>query len=117
MERARRRDVPARTACIHELFEAQAARTPDAVAVVFEEQALTLRASWTRAPTGSRTTCAALGVGPEVRVGVCLERALELVVGLLGVLKAGGAYVPLDPAIPPERLALHAGGRRRRRCC
>ena len=53
-----------------------------------------------------------LGVGPDERVGICVERSLEMVVGLLGILKAGGAYVPLDPGYPAERLALHARGQR-----
>ena len=53
-----------------------------------------------------------LGVGPDSRVAICVERSLEMVVGLLAVLKAGGAYVPLDPAYPAERLALHAGRQR-----
>ncbi len=66
-----------------------------------------LRASSTRAPTGWRTACGACGVGPEARVGVCLERGLgPAAVALLAILKAGGAYVPLDPAYPAERLAL-----------
>ena len=56
-----------------------------------------------------------LGVGPDVRVGMCLERSLDLVVGLLGILKAGGAYVPLEPRLPQERLRVHARGRASRR--
>ena len=83
--------------CIHELFEAQAARTPDAVAVVCGGEQPDLPRTEPRGPTGWRTTCAALGVGPEVLVGLCMERSLDLVVGLLGVLKAGGAYVPARP--------------------
>ena len=58
-----------------------------------------------RAPTSWRIICRSLGVGPEVVVGLCVERSLEMMVGLLGILKAGGAYLPLDPAYPPERLA------------
>ncbi len=57
------------------------------------------------APTSWRIICASLGVGPEVVVGLCVERSLEMLVGLLGILKAGGAYLPLDPAYPQERLA------------
>ena len=57
-----------------------------------------------RAPTSWRISCARWGVGPEVLVGLCVERSLEMVVGLLAVLKAGGAYVPLDPEYPAERL-------------
>jgi amino acid adenylation domain-containing protein len=90
--------------CIHQLFESQAERTPDAVAVVFEEEQLTY------GELNRRANCLAhhlrsLGVGPDVLVGICVERSLEMVVGLLGILKAGGAYVPLDPAYPSERLA------------
>jgi non-ribosomal peptide synthetase component F len=90
--------------CLHELFEGQAQRTPEAVAVVYEDEQLTYGALNARANQLAHTL-QALGVGPERRVGVCLERSLELVVGLLGILKAGGAYVPLDPTYPPERLA------------
>ncbi len=92
-----------RGACLHELFEAQVERTPDAVALVFEGEALSyadLNARANRLAHHLR----ALGVGPEVRVGLCVERSLELMIGLLGVLKAGGAYVALDPEYPPERL-------------
>ncbi|HEX8321936.1 amino acid adenylation domain-containing protein, partial [Longimicrobium sp.] len=91
-------------ACIHELFEAQAARTPDAVAVRFEEEALTYRELNERANRLAHSL-RRRGVGPEVRVGICLERSPEMVVSLLAVLKAGGAYVPLDPAYPADRLA------------
>jgi len=90
--------------CIHELFEAQVERTPDGIAVVFEDQHLTYRGLNTRANQLARHL-QRLGVGPEVLVGLCVERSLDLVVGLLGVLKAGGAYVPLDPSYPPDRLA------------
>ncbi|MBW3656552.1 MAG: AMP-binding protein, partial [Gemmatimonadetes bacterium] len=90
--------------CIHELFEAQAARTPDAVAVVHEADALTYRALNERANRLAHYLVR-LGAGAETRVGVCLERGVEMLVSLLAVLKAGGAYVPLDPAYPAERLA------------
>jgi amino acid adenylation domain-containing protein len=90
--------------CIHELFEAQAARTPDAVAVRFEEESLTYAELNARANRLAHRLVR-LGVGPEVRVGLCLERGLEMVVSIVAVLKAGGAYVPLDPAHPAERLA------------
>ncbi len=91
-------------ACIHELFEAQVERTPNAVAVVFEDQQLTYRELNARANQLAHYLRRS-GVGPEVKVGICIERSLEMVVGLLGILKAGGAYVPLDPAYPKERLA------------
>ncbi|MFP2907012.1 amino acid adenylation domain-containing protein, partial [Pyxidicoccus sp. 3LFB2] len=90
--------------CLHESFSRQVERTPDAVALVFEREALTYRELDARANRLAHRL-RRLGVGPEVRVGMCVERSLELVVGLLGVLKAGGAYVPLDPAYPTERLA------------
>jgi amino acid adenylation domain-containing protein len=90
--------------CIHELFEAQAARTPDVVAVRFEEESLTYRELNARANRLAHYL-RRRGVGPEVRVGICLERSLEMVVGILAVLKAGGAYVPLDPGYPAERLS------------
>ncbi|MGH7394037.1 MAG: amino acid adenylation domain-containing protein, partial [Candidatus Methylomirabilales bacterium] len=93
-----------RERCIHELFEAQVERTPEAVGVVYEEEHLTYGALNARANQLAHTL-QGVGVGPEVLVGICLERSLELVVGLLGVLKAGGAYVPLDPSYPEERLA------------
>jgi len=91
-------------ACIHTLFEAQVKRTPDAVAVVYEGEQWTYDALNTRA-NQLAWSLQKLGVGPEVRVGLFVERSLEMVVGLLGILKAGGAYVPLDPAYPRERLA------------
>jgi amino acid adenylation domain-containing protein len=96
-------DYPA-DQCIHELFEAQAAHTPHAVAAVFGDTSLTYRVLNERANAVAHRL-RAMGVGPDVRVGVCLERSLELLVGVLGILKAGGAYVPLDPAFPQERLA------------
>ena len=90
--------------CLHELFSRQVERTPDAVALLFEREALTYRELDARANRLAHRL-RRLGVGPEVRVGLCVERSPELIVGLLGVLKAGGAYVPLDPAYPTERLA------------
>ncbi|MFM7584055.1 MAG: non-ribosomal peptide synthetase, partial [Caldilinea sp.] len=90
--------------CIHALFEEQVERTPNALAVVFEEAQLTYAELNARANQLAHTL-QGLGVGPDVLVGLCVERSLEMVVGLLGILKAGGAYVPLDPAYPAERLA------------
>ena len=103
--------------CIHQLFEEQVERTPDAVSVVFDAgckmQDVTCNlqpASLTYAELNARANQLAhhlqmLGVGPDVLVGLCVERSIEMVVGLLGILKAGGAYVPLDPTYPHERLA------------
>ncbi len=90
--------------CVHELFEVQSLNTPDAVAVVFENQRLTYRELNERANKIAHYL-RTLGVGPDVLVGICMERSLEMVVGLLGILKAGGAYVPLDPNYPQERLS------------
>jgi amino acid adenylation domain-containing protein/non-ribosomal peptide synthase protein (TIGR01720 family) len=90
--------------CIHELFEVQVERTPDAVAVVFEDVQLTYRQLNERANQLAHYL-RSLGVKPEVLVGICVKRSLEMVIGLLGILKAGGAYVPLDPNYPQERLA------------
>jgi amino acid adenylation domain-containing protein len=89
--------------CIHQLFEQQVELTPDAVAVVFEEQELTYRQLNSRANQLAHYL-QKLGVKPETFVGICLERSLEMIVGLLGILKAGAAYVPLDPAYPQERI-------------
>jgi len=90
--------------CIHELFEAQVQQTPHAVAVILEEQHLTYETLNRRANQLAHHLHR-LGVGPEALVGICAERSVEMVVGLLGILKAGGAYVPLDPSYPRERQA------------
>jgi natural product biosynthesis luciferase-like monooxygenase protein/amino acid adenylation domain-containing protein len=90
--------------CIHELFVAQVKRTPDAIALVCGDDELTYRALNEQADQLAEQL-RALGVGPEVRVGICVERSLEMMIGLLGILKAGGCYVPLDPKYPRERLA------------
>jgi amino acid adenylation domain-containing protein len=93
-----------RDKCIHVLFEGQVERTPDVTAVVFEGRQLTYRELNAKANRLAHTL-RKRGVGPEVLVGICMERSLEMVVGILGILKAGGAYVPLDPEYPKERLA------------
>ncbi len=90
--------------CIHELFEEQVEKTPDTVAVVFENGKLTYRELNQRA-NQLANYLQSLGVQPEVLVGICTERSIEMIVGILGILKAGGAYVPLDIAYPKERLA------------
>ncbi|MBI3244199.1 MAG: amino acid adenylation domain-containing protein [Chloroflexi bacterium] len=90
--------------CVHQLFESQVERTPDSVAVVFEDRSLTYRELNERA-NQLAGHLSGLGVKPGVLVGICVERSLDMMIGLLGVLKAGGAYVPLDPAYPKERLA------------
>ena len=90
--------------CIHQLFEEQVEKTSDAVAVVFDEQKLTYRELNNRANQLAHHL-QNLGIQPEDLVGICVERSLEMIVGLLGIMKAGGAYVPLDPTYPTERLA------------
>jgi len=90
--------------CIHELIEQKAAETPDAVAVVFKGKQWTYRQLDRRA-SQLAVRLQAMGVGPEVPVGLCLRRSLDLAAGLLGILKSGGAYVPLDPDYPQDRLA------------
>ena len=94
----------ARVGSIKEAFEAQAAKTPDAMAVISQEQRLSYAELNARANRLARQL-RSLGVGPEALVGVCLERSSKMLVGLLGVLKAGGAYLPLSPTDPPARLA------------
>jgi amino acid adenylation domain-containing protein len=89
--------------CIHQLFEQQAARAPDAIAVVFGKDEITY-GELDRRSNQLAHYLAGLGVGPEVLVGICVERSVGMVVGLLGILKAGGAYVPLDPEYPRARL-------------
>ncbi|HET7460299.1 MAG TPA: amino acid adenylation domain-containing protein, partial [Longimicrobium sp.] len=92
-----------REGCVHELFEAQAARTPHAVAAVHAGEHLGYAELNARANRLAHHL-GGLGVGPDVRVALCVERSLEMVVALLAVLKAGGTYVPLDPEYPPGRL-------------
>src|SRR5215831_12194205 len=90
--------------CIHHLVEEQAARTPQAAAIVFEEQRLTYAELNGRANRLAHHL-RGLGVGPETLVGVCMRRSPEMLIGMLGILKAGGAYVALDPAYPKVRQA------------
>ncbi len=90
---------------IHQMFDAQVARTPDAVALRFKGESLTYRQLADRSNAVAEAL-RARGVAPGVLVAVCMERSLDLVAGLMGVLKAGGAYVPLDPAYPRERLTM-----------
>jgi amino acid adenylation domain-containing protein len=93
--------------CLHQLIEAQASRTPDAPALVFENRRLTY-AELERRANRLAHHLAGLGVGPDVTVGLHVERSLEMVLGILGILKAGGAYVPIDTAFPAERVAFMA---------
>ncbi|MDZ8262760.1 amino acid adenylation domain-containing protein [Nostoc sp. ChiQUE01b] len=89
--------------CIHHLFEQQVERTPNAVAVVFQDQQLTygeLNCKAERLAQHLRS----LGVRPETLVGICVERSMDMAIGILSILKAGGAYVPLDPVYPRDRL-------------
>jgi non-ribosomal peptide synthetase component F len=89
--------------CLHHLFEAQVERMPGAIAITFENEQMTYAELNRRANQLAQQLCA-LGDGPEVLVGLCVERSMELVIGILGILKAGGAYLPLDPSYPRERL-------------
>ncbi len=90
--------------CIHQLFEDQAERTPEAIAVVFEDQQLSYRELDAKANQVAHHL-RSLNVGPEILVGLCMNRSLDMIVGLLGILKSGGAYVPLDPTYPQDRLS------------
>src|ERR1041385_5046759 len=89
--------------CIHQLFEEQVEKTPEAIAVVYEDQVLSYGELNPRANQLAHYL-RKMGVKPDTRVGICVERGMEMMVGLLGILKAGGAYVPLDPSYPAERL-------------
>ena len=93
-----------RRATLPELFAAQVAKTPDATAAVFEADSLSYGELDARSSQLAHHL-RALGVGPEVVVGLCVERSLEMLIALLAILKAGGAYLPLDPDYPRERLA------------
>ena len=93
-----------RDKCLHQLFEEQVARTPRAIAVVDEDRQLSYEELNRRANQIAHYL-RKLGVGPDVVVGLCMERSIEMVVGVVGILKAGGAYMPVDPEYPAERLA------------
>lgn len=95
---------PAANRCIHHLFEAQVDRTPEAIALVFNEERLTYRQLNERANQLAHHL-QQLGVGPDQGVGLCVTRSPEMIIGVLGILKAGGAYVPLNPDLPADRLA------------
>ena len=95
---------PDKDLCLHDLFEKQAARTPDAVALVYEQQRLTY-SDLARRSDQLAHHLRVLGAGPDVIVGLMVERSLEMVVGILGILKAGAAYLPIDPAYPQDRIA------------
>jgi amino acid adenylation domain-containing protein/non-ribosomal peptide synthase protein (TIGR01720 family) len=97
-------DYPPEERTIHQWFEQQVERAPEATAVVFDEQRLSYQELNDRANKLAHHLLS-LGVGPESLVGIYVERSIEMVVGLVGILKAGGAYVPLDTSFPPERLA------------
>ncbi len=98
-------DLPAKTLCLHQLIEEQAARTPDQVALVFEQQQITY-GELNRRANQLANHLKGLGIGPDVLVGIYVQRSIEMLVGMLGVLKAGGAYVPIDPSYPSARIAL-----------
>src|SRR6185437_13086502 len=93
---------------IHELFEEQVRVNPEALALSCEGESLTYAELNARA-NQLASYLRGKDIGPDQRVGICMERSVEMVVGLIGTLKAGGAYVPLDPSYPPERLAYMLG--------
>ncbi|HET8843318.1 MAG TPA: amino acid adenylation domain-containing protein [Ktedonobacteraceae bacterium] len=101
--------------CLHELFEEQAQRTPQAIAVIYSEQHLSYQELDARANQVAQVLVE-YAVGPDVVVGLCIERSLEMLIALLGILKAGGAYLPLDPDLPPHRLAQIIEGARSPLC-
>ncbi|MGA2264518.1 MAG: AMP-binding protein, partial [Acidobacteriota bacterium] len=98
-----------RNACIHQLFENQVVRTPNALALLFEDQSLTYEKLNERANRLAHFL-RKRGVGPDALVGICMERSLDMIVALLAILKAGGAYVPLNPAFPEKRLRIMLEG-------
>jgi non-ribosomal peptide synthetase component F len=93
-----------REVCVHQLIESQVEITPTAVAMVFEDEQITYQELNDRANQVA-IYLRKLGVGPDTLVGLCVERSLDMIIGLLGILKAGGAYLPLDPTYPKDRLA------------
>src|SRR4051812_36467097 len=94
----------ARDSCIHDLFAEQVRRTPNKVALIFSDERMTY-AELNEKANSLACRLRQCGIRPDVPVGICIERSLEMMVGLLGILKAGGCYVPLDPTYPKERLA------------
>jgi amino acid adenylation domain-containing protein len=96
--------APTQESCIHQLFEQQVQTCPDAIAVVYDGKGISY-AQLNRRANQVAHALIEMGVRPDMRVAICVERSLEMAVGMLGILKAGGAYVPLDPAYPSERLA------------
>jgi amino acid adenylation domain-containing protein len=94
--------------CVHQLFEEQAVRAPDNIAVLYEDQQLTYKQLNSRANQLAHYL-RGLGVSPETRVALCVDRSVAMIIGLMGILKAGGAYVPLDPTLPKERLTFMLG--------
>jgi len=96
---------PRSDTCVHTAFEAQVARTPDAIAVVFEAEAVSYAALNARANRLAHVLIG-MGVQPGTLVGLCLKRSMDLIVGALAIQKAGGAYVPMDPSYPADRIAL-----------
>jgi len=94
--------------CIHSLFEVQMEKTPEAIALIFPQEGAEQRLTYTELNSWANRLAhrlRSLGVGPDVLVGIAVERSIEMVIGLLGILKAGGVYVPLDPEYPAERLS------------
>jgi len=89
---------------IHQLFEEQVVKTPDSIAVVFEEQKLTYAELNIKSNQLARYLQSQITINPDTLIGLCLDRSLEMIIGILGILKAGGAYVPLDPKYPEERI-------------
>lgn len=92
--------------CVHQLFEEQAEKIPDAVAVVFEDKQITYKELNEKANQLAHHL-QTIGVGPEVFVGICTNRTIEMIAGILGILKAGGAYIPMDPDYPADRLSFY----------